>query len=82
MRSTRSRAIRRRALRPPPPEEAIAQDWERRIRALAAEDSMQAADQALEFAEFRTHAARYATIPVGTDWPNEEHQLRATAARI
>ena len=28
---------------------AIAQDWERRIRALAAVDSMQAADQVLEF---------------------------------
>ena len=61
---------------------AIAQDWERRIRALADVDSMQAADQVLAFAEFRANAARYATIPVGSDWPNDEHQLRSTAARI
>ncbi|MGH7742510.1 MAG: hypothetical protein ACRENS_10875, partial [Candidatus Eiseniibacteriota bacterium] len=60
---------------------AIAQDWERRIRALATVDSMQAADQVLAFAEFRVNAARYATIPVGSDWPNEEHALRASAAR-
>jgi hypothetical protein len=61
---------------------AIAQDWERRIRALADVDSVQAADQVLEFVAFRANAARYATIPVGADWPNEEHTLRSTAARI
>src|SRR5580765_637356 len=61
---------------------AIAQDWERRIRALADVDSMQAADQVLEFADFRGNAARYATIPVGSGWANEEHTLRTTAARI
>ena len=61
---------------------AIAQDWERRIHALADVDSLQAADQVLEFTEFRANAARYATIPVGADWPADEHRLRATAARI
>jgi hypothetical protein len=61
---------------------AIAEDWERRIHALADVDSMQAADQVLEFADFRVHAARYATIPVGASWPNDEHRLRASAARV
>ena len=60
---------------------AIAEDWERRIHALADTDSLQAADQVLAFAEFRTNAARYATIPVGAGWPAEDHALRATAAR-
>ena len=60
---------------------AIAEDWERRIHALAQEDSLQAADQVLAFADFRVQASRYATIPVSDTWPGEEHALRATAAR-
>jgi hypothetical protein len=61
---------------------AIAQDWQRRIRALADLDSVQAAEQVLEFVEFRANAARYATIPLSSGWPNEEQTLRRSAARI
>ncbi len=61
---------------------SIAQDWQRRIHALAEVDSLKAAEQVLELAEFRESAAHYATIPVGLDWPGEERTLRATAARI
>jgi len=61
---------------------AIAQDWQRRIRALAELDSLNAAGEVLKLAEFRVHAARYATIPVGAEWPAEERTLRLTAARV
>jgi len=61
---------------------SIAQDWQRRIRALAEVDSVNAAEQVLELSEFRENAARYATIPVGAEWPEEEHTLRGTAARL
>ena len=61
---------------------AIAQDWQRRIRALAELDSLNAAGEVLKLAEFRVNAARYATIPVGAEWPEEERALRQTAARI
>jgi hypothetical protein len=61
---------------------SIAEDWQRRIRALAEVDSVDAARQVLKLAEFRADAARYATIPVGAGWPDEERTLRQTAARI
>ncbi|HSQ59039.1 MAG TPA: hypothetical protein VLT84_01180 [Acidobacteriota bacterium] len=61
---------------------AIADEYQRRIRALAEVDSLAAAEQVLELAEFRGDAARYATIPVGGRWPGEEQRLRQTAARI
>jgi hypothetical protein len=61
---------------------AIADEYQRRVRALAEVDSLAAADQVLELAEFRENAARYATIPVGARWPEEEQRLRETAARI
>lgn len=60
---------------------SISQDWQRRIRALAQNDSVQAAEQVLEFAQFRANAARYVTIPVYAGWPDEERALRRTAAR-
>lgn len=60
---------------------SIAQEWQRRIRALAEVDSLGAAEQVLELSEFRQDAAHYATIPVGAEWPAEEQALRATAAR-
>ncbi len=60
---------------------SIAQEWERRIRALAGLDSLRAADQVLEFTEFRADAARYATIPVSIGWPAKEGALRHMAAR-
>jgi len=61
---------------------SIAQDWERRIRALADVDSLEAADQVLAFAEFRGAAAAYATIAVSPAWPDEERTLRRAAARV
>ncbi len=60
---------------------AIAQDWQRRIHALAETDSLKAAAQVLELTEFRESASRYATIPVGPEWPAEERILRQMAAR-
>ena len=61
---------------------SIAQDWQRRIRALAEVDSLGSAEEVLKLADFRANAARYATIPVGAGWPDEERTLRATAARV
>jgi len=60
---------------------AIAQEWQRKIHALAEVDSLNAAEEALKLADFRVQAARYATIPVGADWPAEDHTLRHAAAR-
>src|SRR5258706_780066 len=60
---------------------SIAQDWQRRIRALAEVDSLNAADEVMKLAEFRVNAARYATIPAGAGWHDEERTLRQTAAR-
>ncbi len=61
---------------------SIAEEWQRKIHALAEFDSLKAADEALELAEFRENAARYATIPVGAEWPAEDRALRLTAVRI
>ena len=61
--------------------EAIATDWQRRIRALAAADSNAAAEQVLEFASFRAGAVRYATVPVDPAWSTDERNLRYAAAR-
>ncbi len=61
---------------------SIAEDWQRRIRALAEVDSLGAAEEVLKLADFRANAARYATIPVGAGWPDEDRALRRTAARI
>lgn len=60
---------------------AIADDWQRRIRALAEADSLAAAEQVLEFVTFRAAAARYTTVPVGAGWTGEERALRGAAAR-
>ncbi|HTO90105.1 MAG TPA: hypothetical protein VMJ70_03140 [Candidatus Sulfotelmatobacter sp.] len=60
---------------------AIAQEWQRKILALADVDSLQAADQVLEFVDFRGNAAHYATIAVSPDWTNTEKTLRRSAAR-
>src|SRR5262245_44594093 len=46
----------------------IADDWRRRITALAATDSMEAAEQVLQFVDFRTGAARYVTVLVSEPW--------------
>jgi hypothetical protein len=60
---------------------SIVEEWQRRVRALAEVDSLKAADEVLELTAFREGAARYATIPVGEEWREEEETLRQTAAR-
>jgi len=58
----------------------IADDWQRRIHALAPLDSLRAADQVLEFAQFRANAAVYTTVEVAPTWPADERALRFAAA--
>lgn len=60
---------------------AIADDWQRRIAALAAVDSVRAAEQVLEFVAFRGNAARFATLAVTPAWSTSERSLRHAAAR-
>jgi hypothetical protein len=60
---------------------AIARDWQQRIHALADVDSVDAAEQVLEFASFRANAVRYAVVSVDADWSRQEQGLRRTAAR-
>ncbi len=60
--------------------QVIAEDWQRRIRALASVDSVQAAEQMLAFTDFRSSAARYTTIPVADTWAGEERALRRAGA--
>src|SRR5436190_5339380 len=43
---------------------SISQDWQRRTRAMADYDSIQAAEQVMEFVSFRAGAVRYVTIAV------------------
>jgi hypothetical protein len=59
----------------------IADDWERKITALAPIDSVQAAEQVLEFTQFRTNAINYTTIEVTPLWATTERTLRMAAAR-
>ncbi|HEY2954238.1 MAG TPA: hypothetical protein VGK89_03175 [Candidatus Eisenbacteria bacterium] len=60
---------------------AIAADWQRRIRGLAAVDSLAAAEQVMEFVGFRASAARYTTVQVDPAWEGDERALRQGAAR-
>lgn len=62
--------------------QAITADWQRRIRAVAAADSVVAAEQVLGLADFRARAARYAPSAPDSAWAGEERALRGTAARI
>ena len=61
---------------------AISQEYQDRVHALAVSDSVAAAEQVLEFADFRAAAVRYAVVPVGVDWPGQEQALRRAAARV
>src|SRR5512138_229230 len=61
---------------------AIVQDWQRKIRAYAELDSAKAAEEVLAMTDFRAEAARYATIPMGESWAQEERTLRRAGARI
>lgn len=60
--------------------QVIAEDWQRRIHALAQVDSVRAAEQVLEFVDFRANAAVYTTIGVSPAWANDEQALRRAAA--
>ena len=59
----------------------IADEWQRKIAALAPIDSVQAAEQVLEFTQFRTNAINYTTIEVTPSWSDQERTLRMAAAR-
>lgn len=61
---------------------AISQEWQARIQALATADTLGAAEQVLEFADFRAGAVRYAVVPVSADWSAQEQTLRRSAARL
>ncbi len=61
---------------------SIAEEWQRRIRATAEVDSIDAAEEVLKLNDFRADAARYATIPLGAGWPEEERTIRLSAARV
>jgi hypothetical protein len=59
----------------------IAQDWQRRIVALAGSDSTAAAEQVLAFAQFRTNAIPYTTVAVSSSWLETESGLRRGEAQ-
>jgi len=59
----------------------IADDWQRKIDALAPIDSVQAAEQVLEFTQFRFDAIKYTTIDVAPAWADHERTLKMAAAR-
>jgi hypothetical protein len=59
----------------------IAEDWQRRIHAFAAEDSLRAAEQVLAFSEFRSNAVNYTNVEIPAAWAAEERTLRQAAAR-
>jgi hypothetical protein len=60
--------------------QVISEDWQRRIHALAAMDSVRAAEQVLEFSDFRTNAINYTTIAVAPTFPADERALRRAGA--
>jgi hypothetical protein len=60
---------------------AMARNREQRIAALAASDSLAAADQVLELAAFRLDASPYAAITVSPTQSHAELALRTAAAR-
>ena len=61
----------------------IVQEWRQKIHGLTSIDTLTAAEQVLELAEFRTSAVRYAVLPAGDQASIEEEQaIRYAAARI
>jgi hypothetical protein len=60
---------------------SMARDWELRIQALAASDSVAAADQVLQLCAFRVDASPYAAITVSPSEMHVEQVLRTSAAR-
>jgi len=60
---------------------SIGEEWIRKIHATAGLDSLQAAEEVLNFVDFRAGAARYATLTTPSGWTDEERALRRSAAR-
>lgn len=61
----------------------IVQEWRQKIHGLTSIDTLTAAEQILELADFRAGAVRYAVLPAGDQASVEEEQvLRLAAARI
>ena len=60
---------------------SIGEEWRRKIQATAALDSVDAAEQVLQFVAFRANAARYCTLEQPAAWPEEERTIRRAAAR-
>lgn len=60
---------------------AMARQWEARIHALAASDSLAAADQVLALNDWRVGASHWAPISVSPSWAREEAALRSCGAR-
>jgi len=59
----------------------IADDWQQRIRSLGSVDSLRAAEQVLEYSDFRSNAVRYVNVAVPAEWAAEERVIRGSAAR-
>jgi len=60
---------------------SICEEWIRKIHASASVDSLDAAEQVLQFVDFRANAARYATLTTAAGWTDEERTLRRSAAQ-
>ena len=58
----------------------ISEDWQRKIRARAGVDTEAAAEDALNFVQFRINAIPYTDVPVGPDWMEFENDLRLRVA--
>jgi len=61
---------------------AISANWQEKIHGLAEVDSVQAAEEVLNFDEFRAQAVHYAVVPVNPEFQHEEQILRRSAARL
>jgi hypothetical protein len=60
----------------------ISANWQEKIHAMADVDSVQAAEEVLNFDAFRAQAVRYAAVPVNPEFQRDEQILRHTAARL
>jgi hypothetical protein len=60
----------------------ISANWQEKIHAIADIDSVQAAEEVLNFVAFRAQAVRYAAVPVNPEFQRDEQILRRTAARL
>src|SRR5262245_17533737 len=60
----------------------ISANWQEKIHAMADVDSVQAAEEVLNFDAFRAQAVNYAVVPVNPEFQRDEQVLRRTAARF